>query len=615
MSNQALSRTLAALILAIGINKAIAEPIVTNTLATDFEVKAGALYWSDPGEFPILKLPLAGGALTPLTRRIGTPVSVSYSNGILFWVDSRTGSTPYCTGPGVIRLLNETVLATNLTTPLAAGVDCAGSTSDIVSTPNLIYWATSVASPNEYRIQRFNRATGVMVTMVKTTRPIVAMARDATYLYWMEQSFPDPGVIRRKPLVGGVGTLVVKPSLPFVSSFAVSGTDVVYAVLPYPMYSKAEFYRVPVTGGLSSKIVDTVAIPRKLAATDTDVFWIDSTSLQSAPLSSGSANIVAEGLGSPVDLILTVDSAYWLETPPGQKSLLRSVGLQGGDVTTLANNLYSPGRLAKGASWAYWTEGDLISGFGRVARVPLTGGVTRTVVGGITAENPNIAVAGAYVYVADNFTIKRMPTTPGKTELVAMAGNPVADLVSDGVHVYWTDEIFGIVYRAPVAGGAPELLSSSPPQGPGGRIRLAGDHVYWMVNYDTLRRVPKSGGTAATLATDLPFLSDFVVGGQVFFSEWDTQALRKVPLTGGTIQTVLSAQCQFAPCSLAQSPTDIYWVDQDTVEVVPKIGGTSTLLSFTGGSLFNANAIGLDDTYVYWSDLSNKTINRVLRLD
>jgi hypothetical protein len=137
-----------------------------------------------------------------------------------------------------------------------------------------------------------------------------------------------------------------------------------------------------------------------------------------------------------------------------------------------------------------------------------------------------------------------------------------------------------------------------------------------MVNYDTLRRVPKSGGTATTIATGLPFLSDFVVGAaQVFFSEWDTADLRSVPLAGGTIRTVLNDQCWFAPCSLAQSATDIYWVDQDSVEAVPKIGGSPLLLSHTGGSPYDANAITLDDTYVYWSDVYNMTINRVLRPD
>lgn len=606
---------------------ALAQTIVSDTLVYDLEQKNGALYWSESSEHPIHKR-TSDGQVTPLARRMGVPTGLTIRDGKIFWLESRDGITTSCTGPSAIRSLNQTDLATYSTTKLWEGSDCRDSTDDIIVIGKYIFWTSSVVSPDEYRIMRLNRDTGSIVTFYKASQPITTLLADSTNLYWILQQDPNPGKILKKPIQSGAASLVAKATSPLMNSMAFSGNEIVYALMPYPLNSKAEFFLISKTGGTPRKLAETTILPRKLAANSTDIYWIGDarqdywarTSLLKLSRASGDAAVLADELSYPADLKLTASNLYWLENVQ-KKGVLRSLSLDSGDVVTLADNLNQTDKLAKGVDYLYWSEGGryygIIEGVGRIARIPITGGNVKSIVSGIMSDplhnsldSLNITVAGGYVYVGDRWTIKRVPVNPGRVEIIAKMHDKIGDLISDGNYVYYTDKNFGSVYRVPVAGGQIQVLAAML-SGPSDRIRLSGQYVYWMVNNFNILRVPKTGGTIATVAQNLPFLSDFVADlNYVYFAEWDSGAIRKVPVNGGA-QILLNNVCWPAPCSLTQSFNDIYSINQSSVYRLSKNTGNVIHLANTDGNPFQSNCIAIDTDYVYWSDVYNSTINTV----
>ena len=598
------------------------EVLVSDVISSDIEVRDGQLFWSESGESPVRKIPVNGGTATLLARKVQTPGNMVIKGREIIWIESRLGFAPSgCVGPGVLLLLNKTSLNTGKTKVLMKGDNCAGGTNDIVSDKTSVYWVNSVASPNEYTIFKVDLTYGISTPLVKTSKPIVAMARDKTHLYWMEQDDLDPGAIRRMPLGGGDVSTVFSNDKPLVQSFAISGSEVIYAELQYPIYSTAQIWKVPTSGGTPTLLANTSLIPRKISADHLNVYWIDESSLNMIPLNGGVITTLANDLDSPVDLVLSSRSVIWIETvccALGQKGSVLKIPKTGGSVTMLAEDVDAPQRVTRSGDRVYWTEGGpmgQIEGFGRIANIPITGGLVETVVSGVSADLPPIAVDDKNVYIADRYTIKKVPVVGGNVEKLVGAYNFIADLVTDGVYVYWIETDLSVVRRIPVNSGNIETLSTAPPLGLAGRIRLDRTSVYWMVSFDTIRKVPKHGGKVSTVADGLPFISDFVVDGiNVYFSEQDTPRIRKVSVYGGNIDTLLNNYCLYtsfmcAPCSLVLGKSNVFWVNQEVVGKVSKVGGRATPLASTMGQPYISNAIAIDETNIYWTDVASKTIN------
>lgn len=99
--------------------------------------------------------------------------------------------------------------------------------------------------------------------------------------------------------------------------------------------------------------------------------------------------------------------------------------------------------------------------------------------------------------------------------LVNESGNALAIAV-DATHVYWTNEAAGDVRRAPIAGGAKEVVFDGPAGTSLGRgLVRAGGHVYFTVGDDDggVYRCPSAGcGTAAPEVVAAPLLQPGFVG-------------------------------------------------------------------------------------------------------
>jgi hypothetical protein len=601
--------------------------VVTSVLTTapypsHLTERGGNLYWSDASDSPVNRISVAGGAVLPLARKIGVPAGFAVRSGFVYWIDVQGGIAPSgAAGPDVIRILKKTSLDGSSTTVLQKGEASAGGTTEIAVDDQNVYWVNSTSTPNTYTVKKTPISNSGSVTLVSTSVPISAMARDATYLYWVENLWPDPGTvqsyIKKMPLGGGDTSIVLQSNSGLTGNIAINGTDIFYADIQYPYPGNYRLMKVSISGGVPTILAELTAAPVKIAVNDGNVYWIDGNSVNVMPAEGGSTTTLASGLNSPVDLAINSGTVFWTETVCcgyGQTGSIKEVPVTGGTVTVLVDGVDAPGAVALDMSNVYWTEGGptgLIEGFGRIAKVPIGGGVSTTVVSGISSDSAPLAIDGTNVYIADKFTIKKVPINGGIVEKVTIAYDSVADIATDGTYVYWLEGPFSNVRKFPINGGSVTALANG--SGPAGKIVVSNGIVYWMEGFDTIKKVPAAGGDTVTVSSGLPFLSDFVVdGSNVYFSEQDSGNINSVPVGGGTISTLASGQ-RYSYNILAVDSGNLYWIDQVEIGKVPVSGGDVTFIVPDGlvSDPTFPNSIAVDGTSVYWTETGSGEIKRI----
>jgi hypothetical protein len=582
---------------------------------------AGELFWSDASETPVKKVAAAGGDPVPLARIMaGIPEQLAVEGGNLFWTAGPT--------------LHKSSLDGQATSVLATGSQCRESRANLAVDAGSVYWVTSTCSPDTYTLNRVPIAGGLPLPLHTTGKAIVAVSVDASHIYWEEEGIgpitlpdgPEGSTIQRMPISGGTPEILVNGALNGLIGEAppghvpgswhprggldLSGSELIFADTNFS--GSYRVMKIPVTGGAVTVLTQMAKsdFVRRLAAAAGDVFWADSDSVNAIPLSGGVPVSLATTPNDPLSIAYFAGRVFWTETTGpanGETGAIKSVSATGGGVAVLVNGGDAPRELALSGGTLFWTEGGpigLIEGFGRIASIPATGGAIATVVDGIAAQSPPIAVDANFVYIADNWRIKKVPIDGSGIETLARGDDQIEGLATDGVHVFWIDRSANI-FRVSVAGGEPVALAPGIPGPPEstGLIRAAGGFVYWLDHFDTLKRVPAGGGAVSVIASDLAPLSDFVTDGvNVYFAQQNTGAIGSLPVVGGTA-TILASR---APLErrLAVDAENLYWIDPQDVGKIPKEGGGPYF--FQIGSVAAdpsiPGSIAIDDANLYWTE-------------
>lgn len=590
------------------------EPLIT-TLASNIsnpdhlKIKDTNLFWSDDSDTPIKNKSLVEGNITAVVRQLGDPANIIVNEQSLYWIG---------TGIGLGSTLNKSTLDGTSTTVLAEGKKEVEATNDIILDDTNAYWINSTGSPNTYTIEKVSMIDGEITTLVSTLKPIISMTRDSTHLYWLEGQFPDPSIIKKMPLGGGAESVVVDGNNTynsFTGNIVVQGLDIFVLEIQYPYPDNSRLIKFDIISGTPTFLADIPALPKKLAIDESNVYWIDSTSINYVPVNGGNITTLANGLDSPVDIALDAQNVFWVETiccAHGQTGSIKKVPIAGGIVSTLVDEVDAPQVVVLDASNMYWIEGGpigQIEGFGRIAKMPIEGGIISTVISGIIGESMPIAVDDTHVYFADRWTIKKVPQEGGTIEKLAIADFYIHDIATDGINVYWIEDgPFAKIAKVSVNGGIEEVLSNEL-SGPSGPIIVNGTYVFWMAHYDTIAKVSIDGGLTEVIAAGLPFLSDFVVDDtHAYFSEQDTGYIKKVSINDGTI-TELIGLSGATWRKLAVDSQNLYWIDQVFLGKIPISGGTSTIIdSGIQSDAYNPNSIIVDSTSVYWTEVGSGEI-------
>jgi hypothetical protein len=239
----------------------------------------------------------------------------------------------------------------------------------------------------------------------------------------------------------------------------------------------------------------------------------------------------------------------------GSSGLLSRVPVSGGTVTSYSTS-ETPGAIALDATNVYWvynTGGT--AQFRKLAKSAATG-TAPTVLGSTQGTLYSLAIDGTNLYFASNVGIMKLPLAGGTPALlVSGAYQPSLGIAVDGTRIAWSAFNGNAVYIAPLTGGSATVVASGQMQV--GGVAMDASYVYWATQ-GVLKRAPRAGGTATTLATQSSgTYGPVVVDATRAYYATDTQVL-SVPLAGGTPVVLATGQTQ--PFFMAQDTTALYWV-------------------------------------------------------
>lgn len=195
--------------------------------------------------------------------------------------------------------------------------------------------------------------------------------------------------------------------------------------------------------------------------------------------------------------------------------------------------------------------------------------------------------------------------SPPEATLLAHGQNVPRDLQLDDTHLYWLNEGRRAegepgIFRVSKSGGAVERLVA----GKGVHaIAVDAESVFWLQpDSDAVMRVPKSGGTPVAVASGQENLMAIAVDeGHVF---WATrEALWRADKRGGRPQSVASSIS--LPTSIAVDQASVYWysdISGKLARAPKKGGGVRPVLS----EELTLHAFFLDEGFLYWAFGSEK---------
>lgn len=577
-----------------------AHPIASN----------GMVFWSETSQSPVMSRPVSGGTATQLAYHMGTPQGLAVHGADVIWVDGQFRRSPAgCTGRTSYRAVHRTV-PSGATTLLGVGDDCSAlATSGVVVAGEWAWWVSSTGG-FQHSLQRSSLAGGGTSTMATSILPIVSLATDGSYVYWMENLFPgSSAAVRRLPVAGG-------PVMTLVSGFdsrnggiAVDGHSVFYAVADYP--AGDSLMAVPAAGGEPDFLGLATSTPLQLAVDAIRLYWTHESGISAQPLAGGPVEVLATTAARPFALSLRDADVVWSDWRPELPQAggaIRSVPKTGGAVTILSAAAEAPRQLASNATNIWFSQGDDDSptGMGRVARIAATGGSADPITAGIVADSPPIVVSASDIIIADSLSIWRAPRAGGLLQLVAAVNAPAYSLATDGTSVYWLDRQLRI-YRAPLTGGAPALLAALPHVDRVGRLSYVGGRLYWSAGPDGVLSMPASGGDPSLAATTPATPVDLVVDDPGIYSSTPPFMTMNSRTTGLELwRASFSIETPYAP--LAVDATSVFVLTKTGMFQVNKSTAEVDTLSVAGPVGDYPPGISTDAGVVYWTDPSSREI-------
>jgi len=282
---------------------------------------------------------------------------------------------------------------------------------------------------------------------------------------------------------------------------------------------------------------------------------------------------------------------------------------------------------------------------------------TPTVVATITNRLGEIAIDNTHIFVKHYNNLEGIISKVDKnggevTNVVTFSGtgSGLTPIAVDDTRVYFNSG--GNIKRVNKNTGTLATLAAGGDRGVSD-LYIDNDNVYW-TNFDNVNSVPKIGGTAITLASG-NFVTDIAVDDTyVYFidSDNDADSIKRVPKSGGTVETIHTRGTSVGDVlgDLAADSSGVYWtetigrlkripngelaiedlaseggyeiildadniylIQANAIKMVPKTGGTPVTLATIDGTTIGdiPTGIAVDNTNVYWLEPTPRQVKKI----
>ena len=453
---------------------------------------------SPPCRFAIRRVPKSGGTPTTVATTADGVVdltALAVAGGFVFWEEGGVG--PAALDGSVGSKILRVSLANGTVTTVVDGMENGlivlpgpgfipaswHPRGGIVADTDSVYFADADFFQS-YRVMSVAVNGGpINILLADTTYDmndfVRSMTSDATTLYWV-----DLNQVRSMAKTGGPVTNLAGPRTIPPWSVTRVGSNLYWIEAPCCAHGdKGTIHTVPITGGTPVIVQDNLDSPSSIASDPGHVFWIEGgagigaiegfASLRSSALGGGNARTLIETTaggpfaadanaiywadkwtikrvplaGGPPQRIATGDfyiqevatdgvNVYWVENQP--YSIVRSVSVNGGAVTTLGAGPGPAGRIRVQDNYVYWLAHD-----DEIDRVPKVGGTPIRLVGPIPGLATDFALDANSLYISgwDSGTIWKAPLAGGTLTSLASPGlDQTRRIEADGGKVYWIDQ-------------------------------------------------------------------------------------------------------------------------------------------------------------------------------
>jgi len=453
---------------------------------------------SPPCRFAIRRVPKSGGTATTVATTADGVVdltALAVAGGFVFWEEGGVG--PAALDGSVGSKILRVSLANGTVTTVVDGMENGlivlpgpgfipaswHPRGGIVADTDSVYFADADFFQS-YRVMSVAVNGGpINILLADTTYDmndfVRSMTSDATTLYWV-----DLNQVRSMAKTGGPVTNLAGPRTIPPWSVTRVGSNLYWIEAPCCAHGdKGTIHTVPITGGTPVIVQDNLDSPSSIASDPGHVFWIEGgagigaiegfASLRSSALGGGNARTLIETTaggpfaadanaiywadkwtikrvplaGGPPQRIATGDfyiqevatdgvNVYWVENQP--YSIVRSVSVNGGAVTTLGAGPGPAGRIRVQDNYVYWLAHD-----DEIDRVPKVGGTPIRLVGPIPGLATDFALDANSLYISgwDSGTIWKAPLAGGTLTSLASPGlDQTRRIEADGGKVYWIDQ-------------------------------------------------------------------------------------------------------------------------------------------------------------------------------
>lgn len=573
-------------------NNPFLEPeslVLVDAGVEELTTNGSALFWSDdPTGKGIWRSDQNGNDPKILVPRLKRPEGLIVHGNALYWID-----TNYNGVPGG-RLLKRMPLDGSLPETISITHGSHSLPGVLVSDQEAIYWTIHTGDYTApFAIERVSIQDFSATLLHSSTRKILALAADQTFIYWMEDVPTFVANLYRVAKAGGTPELLAESVSSPITNLVITPEGVLFGT-----WSK--IVRIPNGGNAEEVLVGgrVQFTPRDLRLYQDRLYWINygggsygHDQIVSAPVNGGDFTVVADELRSAGMLIALETGLYWNEDDPFHTNALELYRTW----QHLPWGSHTPMTLASGP----WVNAVDVSGgrfyfaeynnwqFSQLTSLPVAGGEIQLHLGGINNEVFTVLAADdRNLFFADHGALKKVPVDGGLAEpLVLDPRLSIRNIfVSDGSVFFFSESgTEDGLYRVSADGGPPITLDQTPANY--GKILAVHDGDVYVgygasgLKLQELRRVSIDGGPSERLlfAGENNEILGFETPATVYVSRWvwnDQFDLIKQNISTGETQIIRRGRIHFLGFDASALYLADSWVDT-TVLRIPKDGSPS----------------------------------------